>query len=84
MDAKGAFDHVNHKRLLTRMVDKTLVGYLIQWTEDFLTNRTVQISGDGFDREVSQINTGILQESPAFPILFATFVSCLFPMSKLS
>jgi hypothetical protein len=68
MDVKGAFDHVNHRRLLTTMVAKKLDGDLIEWTEDFLTNRTVQITVDGFDGEVSQINTGISQGSPVSPI----------------
>jgi hypothetical protein len=53
MDIKSAFDHVNHRRLLTTMVAKKLDGDLIEWTEDFLTNRTVQITVDGFDGEVS-------------------------------
>jgi hypothetical protein len=59
MDVRGAFDYVDHRRLLTTMVAKKLDGDLIEWTEDFLTNRTVQITVDGFDGEVSQINTGI-------------------------
>jgi ribonuclease HI len=79
MDVKGAFDHVNHRRLLTTTVAKKLDGDLIEWTEDFLTNRTVQITVDGFDGEVSQINTGIPQGSRVSPILCATYLSCLFP-----
>jgi retron-type reverse transcriptase len=74
MDIKGAFDHVNHRRLLRTMVAKKLDGDLIEWTEDFLTNRTVQITVDGFDEEVSQINTGIPQGSPLSPILFAKYL----------
>jgi hypothetical protein len=81
MDVKGAFDHVNHRRLLTTMVAKKLDGDLIEWTEDFLTNRTVQTTVDVFDGEVSQINTGIPQGSPVSPILFASYLSCLFPLS---
>jgi hypothetical protein len=61
------------------MVAKKLDGDLIEWAEGFLTNRTVQITVDGFDGEVSQINTGIPQGSPVSPILFATYLSCLFP-----
>jgi hypothetical protein len=68
MDAKGAFDHVNHRRLLTTIVAKKLDGDLIEETEDFLTNRNVQIMVDRFDGEVSQINTGIPQGSPVSPI----------------
>jgi hypothetical protein len=50
MDVKGAFDHVNHRRLLTTMVAKKLDGDLIEWTEDFLTDRTVQITVDGISQ----------------------------------
>jgi hypothetical protein len=53
MDVKGAFDHVNHRRLLMTMVAKKLHGEFLEWTEDFLTNQTVQIIVDGFDVEVS-------------------------------
>jgi hypothetical protein len=49
MNVKGAFDHVNHRPLLTTMVSKKLDGDLIEWTENLLTNRTVQISVDGYD-----------------------------------
>jgi hypothetical protein len=79
INVKGAFDHVNYRRLLTTVVAEKLDGDLIEWTEDFLTNRTVQITVDGFDTEVSQINTRILQGSPVSPILFVTYLSCLFP-----
>jgi retron-type reverse transcriptase len=79
MDVKGAFDHVNHRRLLTTMLAQKLDGDLIEWTEYFLTNRTVQITVDGYDGEVSPVNTGIPQESPVSPILFAIYLSSLFP-----
>jgi hypothetical protein len=35
MDVKGAFDRVNHRRLLTTMVAMKLDGDLIEWAEDF-------------------------------------------------
>jgi hypothetical protein len=79
MDVKGAFDHVNHRLLLTTMFAKKLDGDLIEWTEDVLTNRAVQITVDGYDGEVSPVNMGIPQGSPVSPILFAIYLSCLFP-----
>jgi hypothetical protein len=78
MDVKGVFDHANHPRLPTTIVAKSLDGDLIEWTEDFLTNLTVQITVDRFDGEVSQINTGIPQGSPVSSILFVPYLSCLF------
>jgi hypothetical protein len=41
MDVRGAWNHVNHRRLPTTMVAKQLDGDLIEWTADFLTNRSV-------------------------------------------
>jgi hypothetical protein len=55
-------------------------GHLIEWTEEFLTNRTVQITVEACDGDVSQINTGMQQGSPVCPILFVTSLSCLFPL----
>jgi hypothetical protein len=79
MTVKRAFDHINQRRLLTTMVADKLDGDLIEWTEDIFTNRTVQIMVDGLDGEVSQINTGLRQRSGVSPILFATYLLCLFP-----
>jgi hypothetical protein len=33
MDVKGAFDHVDHRRLLKTMIAKKLDGGLIEWTD---------------------------------------------------
>jgi retron-type reverse transcriptase len=79
MDVKGAFDHVNQRRLLTTMVAKKLDGDLMEWKEDFLTNRTVQVTVYGYDGEVSPVNTRIPQGSPVSPILFAIYLICHFP-----
>jgi hypothetical protein len=39
----------------------------------------VQITVDRDDGEVSPVNTGIPQRSPVSPIVFAIYLSCLFP-----
>jgi hypothetical protein len=44
MDVKGAFDHVDRRRLSKTMVAKKVDGDLVEWTEDFMTNRSVQIT----------------------------------------
>jgi hypothetical protein len=74
MDLKGTYNPVNHRRRLTTMVAKKLDGDLIEGIEDFLTNRNIQLTVDGFESEVLQINIGILQGSPVSPILFATYL----------
>jgi hypothetical protein len=79
MDVKGAFNHVDRRRLLKTMVAKNVDGDLVEWTEDFMTNRSVQITVDGYHGEAAKVDTRIPQGSPVSPILFAIYLSCLFP-----
>jgi ribonuclease HI len=83
MDVKGAFDHVDRRRLLKTMIAKKVDGDLVEWTEDFMTNRSVQITVDGYHGKAAKVNTGIPQGSPVSPILFAIYLSCLFPFVEV-
>jgi hypothetical protein len=53
--------YLNQWGLIRRMVAQKLDGDLIEWTEDILTNRTLQMTVDSFDGQVSEISTGIPQ-----------------------
>jgi hypothetical protein len=45
-----------------------------------ITNKqSVQITVDGYHGKAAKVNTGIPQGSPVSPILFAIYLSCLFP-----
>lgn len=39
VDVRGAFDHVSKTKLVARMLELKMDGYLIRWTKLFLTNR---------------------------------------------
>lgn len=78
MDVKGAFDHVNPGRLVSRMGELGLDGDLIRWTQSFLTDRKVQLIIDNTQCPTQPINSGVPQGSPVSPILFAIYLSGVF------
>jgi ribonuclease HI len=78
IDVKGAFDHVNPRRLVIRMRELSLDGDLIRWVQSFLTDRQVQLSIDNTQCPAHTINSGVPQGSPASPILFIIYLSGVF------
>ena len=78
MDVKGAFDHVNPDRLVSRMRELGLGGDLIRWTQSFLTDRKVQLIIDNTQCSTQPINSGFPQGSPVSPILFTIYLSGTF------
>ncbi len=63
MDVKGAFDHVSRGQLITRMIELGVDGYLVAWTNSFLTDRRIQLVIDGHENKERDIETGIPQGS---------------------
>jgi hypothetical protein len=82
IDVKTAFDYVDRRRLLKTMVAKKVDEDLLEWTEDFMTNRSVQITVDGYHGEGAKVDTGIPQESPVSVTLFAIYLPCLVPLME--
>ncbi|ODM14511.1 hypothetical protein SI65_10133 [Aspergillus cristatus] len=78
LDVKGAFDHVNPSRLITRLIEFNLDGDLIRWVQSFLTNRWVQLQIDNTQCRAQPINSGVPQGSPVSPILFIIYLSGVF------
>ena len=84
MDVKGAFDHVNPRRLVIRMTELGLDGDLIRWVQSFLTDRHVQLNIDNTQCPVHSVNSGVPQGSPVSPILFLIYLSGVFDVIERS
>ena len=80
LDIKGAFDTVNHARLLDILAKKGFPHWVIQWIKSFLTDRTVRLRFDGEESEPIPIIAGVPQGSPLSPILFILYISTLYEM----
>lgn len=78
LDVKGAFDRVNKKQLLKRMVQAGLAGNIVRWVNSFLLNRRALLVIDGRTGETHDIRAGLPQGSPVSLVLFILSVSAMF------
>lgn len=74
LDVKGAFDHVNPSRLVSRLMEFGLDMDLIRWVQSFLSDRWAQLQIDNAQCPAHSINSGVPQGSPVSPILFIIYL----------
>ena len=77
LDMSGAFDKVNHQRLLHNLRTKGIPEYLVKHVQSFLTGRTTIITLPGYQSKIYQVQCGIPQGSTLSPILFLFFAATL-------
>nr|ABC24970.1 reverse transcriptase [Monascus pilosus] len=83
MDVKGAFDAVDHQRLLSHLRLQGWDERLLQWIQDWLSSRSacVQI---GEANAKAPIKGGLPQGSPLSPILFLLYAAMVVAAYKAS
>jgi hypothetical protein len=70
LDILGAFDTVNHVRLLDNLRKKQVPLWFVRTIRSFLIDRETTIVVDGEETAPRQLPVGVLQGSPLSPILF--------------
>ena len=75
IDIKGFFDHVNHKRMVHVLKKKGFPKEICDWTESFLSNRTVKIRIDDYTSNFFELTIGVPQGSLASPVLSCLYAS---------
>jgi hypothetical protein len=70
LDISGAFNTVNHMRLLDNLRRKQVPLWFVRTIRSFLSERTVIFTIDGEDTAPQQPVAGVPQGSPLSPILF--------------
>jgi len=78
LDIKGAFDRVNHTRLLDTLQQQGFPLWTIRWVKSFLTNRTASLHFDGETAAPRRLTAGDPQGSPLSPILFLLYTASLY------
>jgi retron-type reverse transcriptase len=70
LDIAGAFDTVDHKRLLDNLRKKKVPLWFTQLIQSFLTDRSTTLIVDGVETAARKLEAGVPQGSPLSPILF--------------
>ncbi|KAL1581840.1 hypothetical protein WHR41_09430 [Cladosporium halotolerans] len=78
LDVKGAFDRVNKRQLLKRMIEVDGAGNIVRWVDSFLTDRQAMLVIDGRTGENRRIQAGLPQGSPVSPVLFVLSIGAMF------
>ena len=73
VDLSKAFDTISHSKLLTKLPSYGIDGKERTWFEDYLFNRSAQVSYNDVLSEAQQLKSGIPQGSILGPLLFVLF-----------
>jgi hypothetical protein len=80
LDIKGAFDTVNHTRLLYTLQQQGFPLWIVRWVRSFLDRRTASLYFDGESTPPHRITAGVPQGSPLSPILFLLYTASLYTL----
>jgi hypothetical protein len=78
LDIKGAFDSVNHTRLLRTLQLQGFPLWIVRWVRSFLDGRTASLCFDGESTPPHSISAGVPQGSLLSPILFLLYTASLY------
>jgi hypothetical protein len=82
LDISGAFNTVNHIRLLDTLRVCGFPGWLVRWIKAWLEDRTATLYYDGQATRPIPVKAGVPQGSPLSTILFILYIASLYRALK--
>ena len=75
LDFSKAFDKVNHRKLMIKMDHYGIRGKLLDWMNDFLSERTQQVIINGESSSKGKVISGVPQGIVLGPLLFLIYIT---------
>ena len=81
LDFAKAFDTVNHRILLGKLAHYGIRGNILQWIQNYLSNRQQRVKLKGTTSTLSNITCGVPEGSILGPLLFLIYINDLTTLS---